>query len=420
MFLKTFLPRSVLMLYYRMHYSRYINKLEIDIDSSKKTILAINHFYDQDYEACQLSNEAFNFVVIDGPELFKSAKIFFSQDVQDISTPYAHERKVSLDTWRLESESIFGLLKTRFHFDYLLLPSDTFFWIREFVDIAKINNIVTVILDKEGTISPYDFEYQSQKIKVYCPIIAEYVFVWSQRQKSFWERMNVSPERIFVVGQPRSDLFYLKKTDLLDDIIEDGTLPLIVFFSYHDDAYINPNRNKRRDPPLSWRKMKSETHDIILEMAEKYEGRYNFIIKTHPQQLDLPELKQKYSRTNLKVVGGSSLSNKLIQKAKLIIAFQTTIIIEAMYLNRNVIYTYWDEHIDEIETDLLPFHKAAGIIVTKSREGFHQRLEAFLTEPKDFVYGPEELKAKEAFVEDYIFQPDGKTCERFYNRLKTL
>ena len=134
---KLLLPRSISIFYYRRQYKNYINNLEFDIDHSKKTILAINHFYDQDFEACQLSNKDFNFIIVDGPTLFKSAKEFFSSDVQKISSPYNSELELNINAWHNESQYIYQLILSKFHFDFVIMPSDSFYWIREFIAIAK-------------------------------------------------------------------------------------------------------------------------------------------------------------------------------------------------------------------------------------------------------------------------------------------
>lgn len=412
--IKAVIPRFILMKFYKKQYIEYIRSLQNTIDNRKPTILAINHFYDQDLEACQISNKDFNFVIVDGPTLFKSAKFFISLETQNLEKSYQSENKKNIEDWRNESKIIFNLLYEKFSFKYILVSSDTFYWIREFIMISKNQDIVTVILDKEGTISPHHFESESKRIRELSPIISDYVFVWSERQKSYWEKLDVPLGKIFVIGQARSDLFFLKKTNFLENMFEFNTLPLIVFFSYEDDAYIPLDKQC----VLSWKTMKAETHDIFHEMSQKYKGRYNFVVKTHPQQLDLEELQKKYGENNLKVIGGSNISNELIQKATLIIAFQTTVITEAMFMNKAIFYTYWDKNIPILEEGLLPFHAASGIEVIKEKQEFYQKLDTFLNSPINFKFTIEDIELKNKFIEKYIFSPDGNTCNRFYTFLK--
>jgi len=417
--IRMILPRVASILYYRRQYKKYLNGIDFSVDKTKKTILAINHFYDQDLEACQLSNKDFNFIILDGPTLFKSAKEFFSSDVIHIHIAYSSEKKSNLLAWKHESEKIYKLISQKIGFEYLLMPSDSFYWIREFVLLAKEQKVSTIILDKEGTISPFHFKNESLRLKKNVPILSEYAFVWSKRQKEYLEKKGMSPKKVMVLGQARSDLFHLKHTNFLKDVIGNANLPLIVFFSYEDDAYIHPSKQSSQNP-LSWKGMKKETHEILSALAQKYEGEYNFIIKTHPQQSDLVELQTQYNRSNLKVIGGSNISNELIQKAKLIVAFQTTIVTEAMYLNKNTIYTYWDKNIPLLKDDLLPFHKAKGIEIVNSKENFEDKITNFLMDPQDFNYTSQELEEKASFVENYLYKPDGNTCNRFFNEIKKL
>jgi hypothetical protein len=414
----SYLPFYILTHIYKIQYIRYINKLYHDIDPNKKTVLAINHFYDQDYEACSISAINHNFVVVNGPVLFKFAKYFFSKRVIELLIKYPSDNNKGLQQWKKISDDIFDRLDKKFNFDFIVTPSDSFYWIREFIKKGNESKI-SIILDKEGTISPFDFEKEAKKLSSFAPVLAKNIFVWSNRQKAYWEKIGAESSSIVVLGQPRSDLFYKKEANSLKNYFKED-LPLIVFFSYHDDAYINPIRNLNKKDPYSWVDMKSSSHEILSRMSKKYSDKFNFVIKTHPQQIDLTSLQKKYNSDNLKVIGGSSISNELIQKSRLIIGFQTTIIIEALYLNKNVIYTYWSDSIKDLENDLLPFHKASCIKIAREVEKFESMLDDFLHEPVDFYFGVDEVLKKDGFVEEYIFQPDGNCCNRFFKYIDNL
>ena len=61
------------------------------------------------------------------------------------------------------------------------------------------------MIDKEGTISPYFFDYYANEIKSKYPLLSQKILVWSERQKLFWKKTGVEEHKIKVVGQPRSD-----------------------------------------------------------------------------------------------------------------------------------------------------------------------------------------------------------------------
>jgi CDP-glycerol glycerophosphotransferase (TagB/SpsB family) len=310
---------------------------------------------------------------------------------------------------------IFDRLRSRFGIDLIITPSDEFYWIREFITVAKEQGVRTVIVDKEGTKSPQYFEAQSARTRRCAPCISHHVYVWSERQRQYWDKIGVVDKNISIIGQPRSDLFYIEKKNEVDRLFS-KTQPLVTFFSYEDNAYIPVDIAYREG--VTWGKMKTETHDELYRLAQRYRN-YNFVVKTHPQQMDLEELQAKYRLENFRVIGGSSVANELIQRSELIIAFQTTAIIEAMFLNKAIIYTYWDPLIPRFREDLLPFHKAKGILVARSLEEFRRMCQRFLGgDRSQFNFSKEELKERDRFVNEYLYRPDGHVCERFYRSVK--
>lgn len=393
---------------------RYIDNLEIEIDPSRKTLLIINHYYDQDIHALELANTDYNLVVIDGPELFKGGKIYFGDDVMRLRAPYADVPTDLRARFRDDSRMIFDRLFNRFPISVTITASDNFWWVREFIAVGKERGVKTVVLDKEGTRSPYAVRGETERIRRFAPFMSDHIFVWSKRQRQFWCDAGVANEDITVIGQPRSDLFFKEHRHEIDHNFP-KVQPLITLFSYEDTAYIPPAQVVAGGP--SWREMKHETHEAMARMAQSH-AEYNFVIKAHPQQSDLSKLQRLYRRENLAVIGGSSVANELIQRSELIIAFQTTAAMEAMMLGKPVIYTSWDDHYTRFASDLLPFHDAPGIVVADSFDRFHDVCSHFLSgDRSDFQFSPEICSAREQFVNEYFYNPDGHVCERFFEHI---
>jgi len=413
--IRRLLPRDVTRHIYRWQAKRYVDSLNASRDSTKKTLLVLNHFWEQDIRALANANTEYNLVAIDAPTLFKGAKIHFRNDVQTMNAPYASEDEENRRRWRNECRYIFDLLENRFGVNLIISPSDRFYWIREFINVAHEHRIRTVLLDKEGTLTPQYYKAESARARTNSPYISDHIYVWSERQRRFWNMAGVADEQITVIGQPRSDLFYTEKRFDVDNLVP-SVKPLVTFFSYHDDAYIPIDIVQREH--VTWCRMKTETHDEIYRLAREYKD-YNFVVKAHPQQPDLAELQARYKLDNLRVVGGSSLGNELIQRSELIVAFQTTAVIEAMFLDKRVIYTYWDDLLPRLEDDLLPFHRARGIRVARSASELRRMCAQFLDgDDSLFRFTTEELKARDDFVNTYLFKPDGHVCERFYESIR--
>jgi hypothetical protein len=229
--------------------------------------------------------------------------------------------------------------------------------------------------------------------------------------------MGVATAQITVVGQARSDLFHAEQNRNIDDLFP-SVQPLIGCFTFDDKAYMPL---EKLDQGMTWHRLKTETLDDLVQLAAEH-PEYNFLVKAHPQQQDLHWLRQNYERDNLVVAGGSDIAGELIQRAELIIAFQTTAVIEAMFLKRRVIYTGWDENYNRfLLDDLLPFHKAPGIVAVSSRSRFGEVCRSFFKgDFREFEFSDEEVRARDRFVDEYLYQPDGHVCERFFRELDRL
>ena len=411
---RTVLPWSLRRLIYRRLAFRYISGLP-PIDPAKKTIVALNHFFDQDIRALALANTEYNLVAINAPRFFIGAKIFFNHAVRELLAPYETAEPHRRAQYRQECELLYRRLADRVNPALFVSTSDIFYWLREFVVVAREHGVNNVVVDKEGTISPFNFDNQSVRIRDFAPFISKHIFLWSERQREFWRRIGVADDDMTVIGQPRSDLLHREHRRAVDDYFPHPQ-PLITLFSYMANAYI-PSDVARKDK-LTWRVMRDATHAEFHRLAVQNRN-YNFVIKTHPQQPDLLDLRRKYRRDNLRVIGGSAVANELLQRSELIIGFQTTAVTEAMMLGKNVIYTYWDPLIVRFKNDLLPFHEASGIVVAKSAEQFRAVCERFFKgDLRDFEFTAEQIAKRDEFVNGYFSQPDGHVCERFYDAVR--
>jgi hypothetical protein len=411
------LPLIIKKKIYRYLSLQYIKKINISIDPTKKTILAFNHYFDQDIKALAQANTEYNFVDIHCPTLFKGAKQFFREEVKELIAPYSSEDPVNLAEYRQECKVIFSALRDKFGANLVVTASDNYYWIREMIAVARMRSVKTIVLDKEGLISPYDFGALVKRIHLNAPFMSDHIFVWSERQRDFWSMAGAKLEDITVIGQPRSDLFFRPMNYVVDSYFN-RVRPIITFYTYADDAYIPFEMLANKG--ISWGEMKTKTQEFLLETAISH-PEFNFVIKAHPQQPDLYELQQKYDRTNVRVIGGSNISNELIVRSELIIAFQTTAVLEAMFMNKNVIYTGWDPAEELLGGKILPFKEAPGIIVARTFEQFKAVCIRFFAGDKcDFEFSEEEKALRATMVSEYFHKTDGRVCNRFYMGVKRL
>ena len=414
---KKLLPREAKIRFYRQAGLRYLRSIPVPRAKDRPTVIVFNHFFDQDVHAMQYGEKTLNYVVVDAPRLFRGARLFFGEDVKCLLAPYDSEPLENRTAYRRECEVFFNLIQSRFSPSAIVLTADNFYWARELVALARERDVRVAVVDKEGVITPHYFTVGADRYKRYAPFMSDQIFVYSDRQRDYWQEAGVTPDHISVIGQLRSDLFFRERRREVDRLFP-KVQPLVTFFSYEDDAYITMLQDGDR---RTWSRMKRETHDTIFSMASAH-PEFNFVIKTHPQQSDLPALKIRYDGlSNLAVVGGSSIGNELIQRSELIVAFQTTAVIEAMFMDRRVIYTCWDPHYDQFSPHILPFHDAPGIYVARTFAAFEAVCERFFKgDWSDFVLSGEEREQRTDFVDTYLFRPDGDTCKRFDRALGEL
>ena len=412
--IKRYVPSVLKKLIYRYWAKKYIVNLSCNYNQNKKSILVLNHFYGQDIEALEKENKTYNLIVVRADILFRGAELFFYKPIRDLLSAYDQANKNKVAEYSKECEIILQKLIKRFDIRLIVTPSDNFYWVREFIKVSKKKSINTVVLDKEGLISPHHFDAESERTRKYAPFMSDHIYVWSERQKEYWKKIGALEEDITVIGQARSDLFFNNTKNSVDSFFN-KTKPLITFFTYEDDAYVPLELAAKEG--LSWRGMKKQTQELLYELAQIYEN-YNFVFKAHPQQPDLHELQDLYELPNLKVIGGSEVANELVLRSELIIAFQTTSVLEAMFMDKKVIYTFWDDNIVKIKESILPFHEAKGIVVSSSFAEFKDTLNRFFNnDESEFNYSESELTQRNEMVSRYFHKPNGKTCKRFFNHV---
>lgn len=380
---------------------------ELKIGSGKNGMLIINHFFDQDIRALRLANHNHFFFVVINHMIFQPIREMYPVSVRRAEVAYNDPAfKLNRFFARIYSRIILFILRKKYRINCIVTPSDFFYWLREFIVLAKEKSIPTVVLDKEGTISPHSYKHHSLNVREKCPFISDRIIVWSARQRQFWLRAGVDEERIKVIGQPRSDLLYLLEKGNLN-IFPDNSKPLVVFFSYALSAYI-PTANLKEDK-LSWQRLRQESHSVISRFAST-RPEINFVIKCHPQQADISDIEFDFRHlSNAKVLSGAILTNELLINASLVIGFQTTALIEAVCLEKPVIYTFWSDAVIELENEILPFHKFDIFFQASSPNNFKKLLKEFCD--NDFNL-PKSTESDKQLIQEYLNNPDGKVSIR--------
>lgn len=407
---------------FKLRYIKYLKKIshQNSVGNGHK-ILIINHHYDQDIEAIVNGcKDCCEFFVIDAMPTYNQAFLFFrTDDERDGIIPYSKLNRRIIQGYRKVARKIYNDIYSVFSFDAILMPSDSFWWVREFLEVAHDKRIPRIVLDKEGMVSPYYYEVHSQQILERYPFMSDHLLVWSERQKNFWMKSGVAPEHIDVLGQPRSDFFFNKDRWLSKkDLGLEGKRKTILFFTFDVDAYIHifPAEEIQRRS-LSWLPLRNDINNVLLELAKSHDD-IDIVIKVHPQQSDIEYIRKIFSETtlsNIKIMEGASLSNHLIVNSDLIVGFQTTALVEAMLTEKPVIYTGWSDTEKKLRDDLIPLHNCKGIDKADSKDSFAKLLDSWVAGEK--VGG--DLTYRKEFT-DYYLSADGKVCDRLSKTLTNI
>ncbi len=384
-------------------------------------MLIINHHFDQDIEALLTScADAFQFLIADCMPLFGEALLHFeSMAEQDGIVPYGDLDVNALLAYRRVCGRLFADLQRIFPFDLIMMPSDSFWWIREFLMVAGERGVPRVVLDKEGTISPYSYHVHAAQIRTKFPFISDELLVWSERQRQFWIRAGAPEGRIAIVGQPRSDFFFNRARWISKGALGlEAARRMVLFFTFDVDAYINiyPAEEVQREG-LTWEPLRDEAHQVLVAFARTHPD-LDIVVKAHPQQADIAAVREAFAGAklgNIKVMDGAGISNHLIVNADLIVGFQTTALIEAMLTDKPVIYTQWGPTEAKLRHDLIPFDACDGLEHARSAEHLVQLLEAW-SAGRPIRGAP---AARRKFTDEYL-HADGMVANRLKQALMRI
>lgn len=283
-----------------------------------------------------------------------------------------------------------------------ITPSDSFFYIRPFIESFRAAGLNTFVMQKETTISPLVMDEHSKVIEKYVPFMSDHMSVCSERHKQFWLKAGTNNHFVSVTGQPRFDIY---RRQLDSGPAPTKQLQKLLYLSYADDAYLPSDLGI--DYALSWRQQRQETERIISEIS----SLFSVTVKKHPQQLR----SEDWLGTAVVHADRFADTRKLIIDADVVVGFQTTALYEAAVAGKPVIYAAWGETYESAKDLLIRFDLHPDLLMHAKS---HQHLRRLLTTEFSTlqVAGTAGLEV----AEGELGLVDGSATERTWSLIRTF
>jgi hypothetical protein len=371
--------------------------------------LVLEHHFAQDIDALRCAAGAELELDVIPFELLRSEALRVLP--QEVATGLRAFAKPELEGARRRYAAILReILEDRFTaapFDAVVMPSDTFFYVRSVPQVAHALGVPFLVAQKETTISEYTMREHAEEMRRYSPPLADRMTVCSERHRSFWVRAGGAPERIVVTGQPRFD-FYLRPSEWPTDVPFGDGGPSVLFLSYAVDAY---HPGEGRDGASTWSALHSQTERGLYELARR---GWRVLIKPHPQQR-LEAVREWRERAGalwgrrVFLVNPRADVRPLIVAADVTVGFQSTALLEAMLAGRPGLYTAWDEEAMSLGHELIPFHEWDDAIAVVRRA---DSLAESVASARGQQCAAGALQRRREIAERYLGPLDGLAAER--------
>lgn len=322
--------------------------------SARLRILALDHFFDQDLRALE-SHPGLDVRRFPYQRLRRPAMRMMGADVGTGLQAYTHPRlapaRRRYAAWLAREVRRLYLERS---FDVIVLPSDTFFYVRALPEAAHAIGVPVVVVQKETTISEATMQMHSAEMRDAAPFIADHMTVCSERHRQFWVRAGAPGALVEVTGQPRFDLYAARRAQV------PSKPSRVLFLSYELDAYV-PGVGHGMGL-RTWAALRDATETVLVAAASQ--GRCEVVVKCHPQQdhrAEVERLRRRASQVwgrGLSVAPVDADTRELILASDVVVGFQTTALYEAVAAGRSTVYAAWGDEFLRVRDQLIRFDVA--------------------------------------------------------------
>jgi hypothetical protein len=369
--------------------------------------VVLDHYFGQDIDALRDASEgSIEWRTVPYSRFRDAANRIFPERVQHGLEPYTSpELAGARARWVERLRREVARLYREWPFDVFVLPSDTFYYVRDLRPVCHQLGVPIFVAQKETTITDETFAQHAPELGAHAPFAADYMTVCSERHKSFWVHAGTDPDVIEVTGQPRFDLYAHGRTrPRWTDVGLPDAPRTVLFLSYQADAYLHA-----AEAGVDWRPLRDQTEAALWEAVAH---GWRVVVKLHPQQPreDAGEIAAWAPGFGRDVVlaDRDGDTRVLLLLADAVVGFQTTALLEALALPKPVAYAGWGELHDELSPRLIPFWTLAGLMkVATSTADLSSWLASAPPRPDT-----ETVARRRPLAESYLGPFDGHASER--------
>jgi hypothetical protein len=372
-------------------------------------VLALDHFFDQDLHALaadpRLDVRRFPYQRLRRPAVrIMGAQV--ATGLEEFTQPRLAAARRRYSAWLVGEVRRLYLERP---FDVIVLPSDTFFYVRSLPDAAHRLNLPVVVVQKETTISDATMDVHSNDVRLAAPLVSDFMTVCSARHREFWLRAGADGTLVEVTGQPRFDIYALQRSKKAP-----SPRRRVLFLSYQLDAYV-PGVGHGAGL-RTWEPLRDSTEAVLLDLVSG--GGHDVVIKCHPQQNWRAEAARLSARAGrlwnrgLSVAPIDADTRELVVASDVVVGFQTTALFEAVAAATPAVYAAWGEEYERFRSGLIAFHEAPAECLHHASSPEH--LAELLSTPLEAPTGCA------AWYEQALGSVDGGATQRVADRLVAI
>jgi hypothetical protein len=376
-------------------------------------VLLMNHSFEHDIEALRAASPDWRWRVVGLDYFHREAMKIFEPGAGDGLAGYTRpEYAEARERYRHRLAELLEDLWRDRRFDAFVVPSDSFFYVREAPYACHRLGVPFLVVQKETTIAPWNMENGSAELRRHAPLVADHMTVCSERHREYWLRAGASPEAMTVTGQPRFDYYAEERSE---DLPFGDEGPIVLFFTYLPDFY-HPVMVASEGRAV-WADLLRRTEEGLWRLAQ--EG-YRILVKPHPLQPFRAETRRIKNEVGdlfgrkVFAIEPTTDVRTLISGADIAVGFQSTVMFEAMAVGLPLVYTYWDPEAKRIGDSMIPFHRWGHLLEVADDAGaFEDRVRGARAAP----WGGELWQARRELAEEHLGALDGGASARVLDTL---